>query len=331
VISSTKKIVLFSRDDRTFNLFRKSWVVALNELNTDYLICNRGFGIFRLVLAVYKFIKLNKKIRVIFGTSEICLYMLISSKKDILVFTGLGRLLQRPGPIKMLIENFLRYNYRQQKIVALNPEDVTYLEDVFRSKIILLNGEGFDFKIGLPAERNKSYPIVIAYVGRLLKSKGVDRLVKAFMKLSHLNCELRLIGDFDFANSDSLSLEWLDQMRSCSNGKISCYGFVNNVRELLNDVDIYVSLSEREGLPFSVLEAIEAGCFIVLSPVPGHLSFSDLSGIAFEGSEDLQTILGAILADTTKYYNFDSAERLEICNARFGIQSIITVIKSKIL
>ena len=225
----------------------------------------------------------------------------------------------------------MRWTYRQQKIVALNPQDVAYLESVLPTKVILINGEGYDFNNISFFEKKNSSSIVIAYAGRLLKSKGVDKLVEAFIQLSDFNCELRLIGDFDFSNSDAVSAEWLAEMQSISNNRIHCYGFVDNAREMLKEVDIYISLSDREGLPFSVLEAIEAGCLIVLSSVPGHLSFVDLNGILLVEIKNLKLLLEDILNNPIEYFNFDVFERLKISNARFGMKNIISEIKSKIL
>jgi glycosyltransferase involved in cell wall biosynthesis len=324
-------VALFSRDERTFQLFRKSWIQAIIESKIPFYINNRGFGFLRTVIALIQFIREYKNIRVIFGTSEICLYSAFSSKNDIWVFTGIGRLLQHHGKVQKLAILFLKCAYRQQKIVALNPQDVIYLESIFPANVILINGEGFSFNSTSPIKKNIPGALVIAYVGRLLKSKGVDRLIEAFIRLPQLNCELRLIGDFDFSNSDAISAEWLAEMQSVSNNTINCYGFVNNVRDLLKEVDIYVSLSDREGLPFAVLEAIEAGCVIVLSPVPGHLSFADLRGIIFDGSKDFHIILEDLLMYPDKYYHFDASDRLKICNARFGIESIVADIKSNIL
>lgn len=324
-------VVLFSRDDRSFKLFRKSWIQALIDSKIPFCFKNRGFGLLKTGVALFNFIKQHKRIRIIFGTSEICLYSLFSSKDDIWVFTGMGRLLQYRGRIQSLTTFFLNHTYRQQKIVALNFQDAVYLESIFPAKVILINGEGFDFKGKMPIRQIKSPPFVVAYVGRLLKSKGVDRLVESFIELPHLNCELRLIGDFDFSNSDAVSMGWLAEMQSKSTNKISLYGYVDNVRDLLKDIDIYVSLSDREGLPFSVLEAIESGCLILLSPVPGHLSFADFDGIIYAEAKDLRMILENLLTSPYEYFNFDSHERVKICNAKFGMQSIISEIKSKIL
>jgi glycosyltransferase involved in cell wall biosynthesis len=330
-MTNSRKIALFSRDDRTFKLFRGSWIKAIIESRIPFSVVNRGFGFLKAWIALINFNREYKNVRIIFGTSEICLYSAFSSKDDIWVFTGIGRLLQYQGKVQKLVTLFLKCAYRQQKIVALNPQDVVYLESIFPTKVILINGEGFAFNITSPIKKNKTTALVIAYVGRLLKSKGVDRLIEAFIRLPQLNCELRLIGDFDFSNSDAISTEWLAEMQSVSNNKISCYGFVYNVRDLLKEVDIYVSLSDREGLPFAALEAIEAGCIIVLSPVPGHLSFADFKGIIFDGSKDLHMILEDLLTHPDKYYHFDASYRLKICNTRFGIESIVADIKSKIL
>jgi glycosyltransferase involved in cell wall biosynthesis len=330
-MNNLKKIALYSRDNRSFQLFRKSWVNAITESKIPFFIQNRGFGFFKAVIAIINFNRDYKTVRIIFGTSEVCLYTLFSSKHDVWVFTGMGRLLQYPGKIQKLTIFFLKFTYRNQKIVALNPQDVAYLKNIFLSHVILINGEGFAFNITSPIKKNKPPAFVIAYVGRLLKSKGVDRLIEAFIRLPYLDCELRLIGDFDFSNSDAISPQWLAEMQLVSNNKIKCYGFVNNVRDLLKEVDVYVSLSDREGLPFAVLEAIEAGCVIVLSPVPGHLSFADLKGIIFDGSKDLHVILEDLITDRAKYNNFDASDRLKICNARFGIESIVADIKFNIL
>ena len=330
-MSHSKKIALFSRDDRSFKLFRGSWIKAIIESRISFSVVNRGFGFLKAWIALVNFNREYKSIRIIFGTSEICFYSAFSSKDDIWVFTGIGRLLQYHGRVEKLATLFLKCAYRQQKIIALNPQDVIYLESIFPNKVKLINGEGFVFNVTAPIKKNKPSELVIAYVGRLLKSKGVDRLIEAFIRLPRLNCELRLIGDFDFSNSDAVSAEWLAEMKSLSNNKINCYGFVNNVRDLLKEVDIYVSLSDREGLPFAVLEAIEAGCVLVLSPVPGHLSFSDLNGIIFDGPMGLHIILEDLLTHPAKYYHFDASDRLKICNTRFGIESIVADIKSNIL
>ena len=40
------------------------------------------------------------------------------------------------------------------------------------------------------------------------------------------------------------------------------------------EADLFISLSKGEGLPIAVLEAMYAGCFLILSSIPPHLEVS---------------------------------------------------------
>ncbi len=314
--------ILFSRDDRTFSLFRKCWVYSIESCGFPLSFFNRNFGLIKLIYALIFFLKKRKIVKIIFGTSEICLYLIFSSNKDIFVFTGLGRLLQYSDTKRNLTAFFLKTFYKGQKIIALNPQDCKFIEGVLNVRVHLINGEGYFFGNFIP-QKIKFPPVKIAYVGRLLKSKGVDVLVNCFIK-SGINAELYLIGDYDFKNADSLDRVWLDEVIFNSNGKIKFLGFINNVKNLLLNIDVYVSLSDREGLPFSVLDAVECGCFIVLSPVPGHLSFANFDGIHFVNShfDLLSFFMNMPLIMSSKSWNFDRKKRLKSCEEIFGSKKI---------
>ena len=327
----TAKVVLFSRDDRTFKLFRKSWVTALVDSSIKFEVKNRGFGFINLVNGILNFIISNKKSRFIFGTSEICLYSFFSNQYDVFIFTGIGRLLQRNGKIQSAVIFFLKLTYKNQKIIALNSQDRDFLQNIFSTNVLLINGEGFYFDNKNLYCRRINDLIRIAYVGRMLKSKGVDRLVEAFIEIAHLNCELHLLGDFDFHNSDGVSRDWLLSAQNKAPGKIYIHGFIENPRDFLLNIDVLVSLSEREGLPFSVLEALEAGCYALLTLVPGHLSFSQLKGVGYTSREDIENDLRKLISGATQYLNFDSQERLKICIKDFGAQKVISDIKTQLL
>ncbi len=327
----TMKVALFSRDERTFKLFRETWCIAFSESGFEVIIKNRCFGFSGAIRAIFGFIYLRNKLKVIFGTSEICLYSIFSNKRDIWVFTGFGRLLQGSGVLRRIIIFYLKITYKGQKIVGLNFQDVALLDSIFSIKSILINGEGFNFSCSEGCKVTRSRPIKIAYVGRLLKSKRVDELVRQFVSISHLDCELHLIGDFDYSNLDSISPEWLAAKLVEAGGHIKYHGFVDNVRDILRNIDIYVSLSEREGLPFSVLEALEAGCFVLLSKVPGHLSFEGLEGVAFVEPTTLAEALIELIGGAERYFNFDVEERLKICVNNFGRQKVISQIKNTLL
>lgn len=329
-VSPIKSSALFSRDERTFKLFRKSWVTALEASNFEIKIFNRGFGFFRLFKAIINFIYNHRSLRFIFGTSEICLYYIFSQKKDVLIFSGLGRLLQKDGVIKNFVCSYLRFLYKNQKIIALNADDALFLKSIFSTEIILINGEGYDFK-GAQIKRVRRGSIVVGFIGRMLKSKGVDRLIEEFLLIKNDYCELHLFGDFDFSNSDSIHKDWLSEKIRISNGKITHHGFVDNVDDALRRVDIFISLSEREGLPFSVLEAIDAGCFLLLSAVPGHFPFAGLDGVDLINPGEILESLNALIAYPEKINEFNQARRVLECEQRFGMGSVVNQISISLL
>ena len=325
---TTKRYVLFSRDDRTFYLFRNCWINTIKSCGLSPAFYNRNFGIVNLISAIFFFIKKSKDIRMIFGTSEICLYLVFSKKSDILIFTGLGRLLQYPDLRRMLTTFFLKLFYRGQKIVALNLQDCSFIDNILNVKSLLINGEGYHFDKHI-TQRIKVAPIKIAYVGRLLKSKGVDVIINSFLSLKNNNYELYIIGDDDFGNPDSLDHEQLLKAIFHSDGRIKHLGYLSNLKEILRTMDFYVSMSEREGLPFSVLDAIDCGCFILISPVPGHLSFGGLEGVEFLSSgNDLINFLDLSNSANFCALEFDRLQRIKLCMDKFSCEKVAIEMES---
>lgn len=325
-----KRATLFSRDERTFGFFRRGWLIALNNSDYQVKVFNRGFGLFRPLKAIASFIINRKSLRLIFGTSEICLYYFFSNPQDVLIFSGMGRLLQKNGIRQKFICSYLKLFYRNQKIIALNADDVSFLGSIFTGEIVLIDGEGFNFS-GSQVTRQLGKPIVIAFIGRMLKSKGVHRLVEEFLLIEGDGCELHLFGDFDFSNSDSINSTWLASKISASKGKILHHGFIENARNILGGVDIFVSLSEREGLPFAVLEAIDAGCFLLLSAVPGHFPFASLAGVKLINQNDVLGALNALIDNPQKIIQFNQRQRIIDCERRFGMDAVVNEIRLKIL
>jgi glycosyltransferase involved in cell wall biosynthesis len=329
-MASKKRAALFSRDERTFGLFRKSWLIALERSDFQVRVYNRGFGYLRLLKSSIDFICAKESLRLIFGTSEICLYYIFSKKDDILVFTGLGRLLQKDGLRKRFVCTYLKIFYKEQKIVALNSDDVLLLSMIFSSEIFLIEGEGFHFR-DIQVKRGLGYPLVIAYAGRMLRSKGVEKLIEQFLLIKSDQCHLHLFGDFDFSSSDSISTDWLYKKLFEAKGRIRYHGFIKDIKKIMASIDIFVSLSEREGLPFSVLEAIDAGCYVVLSAVPGHLSFSSLDGVEIISANKIANTLNTLISDPKRITSFDQDQRIIACQQRFGTESVVNQIKFKLL
>ena len=322
-------IYLFSRDMRTHSLFRASWENAIKDLNLCVFSELRFNGRFGFVGSLLRFNGVRSSRRIIFGSSEILLYALVSNKTDVWVFTGLGRLLDGSSPrVCKVLFVFLRLVYRNQKVIVLNTDDRIVVNENLTMNTFLIPGEGYKFNASesclSPIRKGISY----AYVGRLLYSKGIVDILNAFASASTTEDELFLFGDFDFGNSDSLEQSAFESFQKYSKGKIQHMGFVTNITEELQRIDVVISMSRREGLPFAILDAIASGCTIILSRVPGHKEFDGLEGVSFvDTSEELREVMYTRHDDLKRLSLMEHEKRLQLADKRFGFENVTTLIK----
>lgn len=271
------KCYLISRDRRTQSLFRDCWRDALDELGFQIQTITRyDTG---SINALIRFFKNRKNFNFIFGTSEICLYSLFSNEKDIWVFTGLGRLLGSGKISSILVLLYLRVLYCGQLIVTLNQQDEALLKHFFGENVKRINGEGYCFtgkkRSFDKLDKNNKF-VNFVYHGRLLKSKGVERVLNLFEQ--HQFGKIDLYGDTDFGNSDAIDAKYR-KYANRDDAIIKIRPFAENIHDLIREYDVFISLSEREGIPFSVLDALNAGLYVILSNVAGHDEFAHLPGV----------------------------------------------------
>ena len=113
----------------------------------------------------------------------------------------------------------------------------------------------------------KNESLIIGCVARMDRAKGVLFLLEAFGALArkYQNIQLVLVGKGDVSEELSMRVGELglqDQVRLA--------GYHNGeIYDLLLSFDIYVFPSLWEGFPYSILEAMRAGCSIVATDVGG--------------------------------------------------------------
>lgn len=321
-----KFVTLFSRDKRTADNFRNCWVEAFKELGYQVEQFYRKENSKNHISSLFRFHRKSINLRMIFGTSEILLFSIISNSKDVWVFTGLGRILDGSNHyLKLFSISVLKILYRNQKIICLNAEDKQYLTSIFGNRVYLILGEGYYFSENVNKTTNQDF-VVWAYVGRLLKSKGVHGLIESFLKSKKDNHILRLFGDSDFNNSDSISQKFIDRAIRLSQGSIIFEGYSEDIKSELRKVDFVISLSQREGMPFAILDAIDAGCSCILSNVPGHKDLAFLSGIKIVEIDEIDKVFQSLATQKQLILSNSRAnERLNEAKNTFGN----TTIKSK--
>ena len=170
-------------------------------------------------------------------------------------------------------------------LLAENPDDVTFLKEGgadANGRLTILGGAGID-ENEYPAQPPPGNRVPIAaFVGRMIRSKGVDVLVEAQRLLSQrgVALEVALYGKTDEDNPEAVPRAQLEAW--ARQGGVTWHGHVSNVREVWARSDIAVLPAvTREGLPRSVLEAAASARPLVVTDVPGcrHVVRRDIDGI----------------------------------------------------
>jgi glycosyltransferase involved in cell wall biosynthesis len=107
--------------------------------------------------------------------------------------------------------------------------------------------------------------LIIGSIGNLYKTKGFESLIKtANIIKNKISVKFLIIGD----GSERKNLERLIKKYNLENNFILA-GEINEAAKLLKAFDIYICSSVKEGLPYSILEAMQAELPIITTNVGG--------------------------------------------------------------
>ena len=110
--------------------------------------------------------------------------------------------------------------------------------------------------------------VVFGYAGRITRDKGINELVDAFIGAKgNEKAKLLLIGDFD--NARTMRPDVVDTIDK--SGNIKHIGWVKNVEQYYAAMDVFCSLSYREGFGIVVIEAGAMATPGIVSYVPGQI------------------------------------------------------------
>lgn len=118
------------------------------------------------------------------------------------------------------------------------------------------------------AKIHKDDVFTFVFIGRLVRDKGINELVKAFSKLNEIypRTRLLLVGPYE-ENLDPLLPETLAEIDS--NKSIEAVGLQKDVRPWLAASDVFVFPSYREGFPNVVIEAGAMGLPSIVTDING--------------------------------------------------------------
>jgi GalNAc-alpha-(1->4)-GalNAc-alpha-(1->3)-diNAcBac-PP-undecaprenol alpha-1,4-N-acetyl-D-galactosaminyltransferase len=151
----------------------------------------------------------------------------------------------------------------------------------------------------LQNRRDELRPKTLIYVGRLAAEKRVDRLLQAWSELRELHStwQLRLVGDGP--ERDSLQRLAADLGIESS---VQWSLWSDDVWSLLRGAHAYCLVSQYEGFPQSMLEAMGAGLPVAVldcSPAIRQTITDQVNGLVISSPEDIGNILRHLLADSS--------------------------------
>jgi len=179
--------------------------------------------------------------------------------------TGLGNTFIRAPKLSRYIVLFLRLVCKRSSFVFFqNPDDV----DLFRQKNIvdeqkikLFIGPGVDLDVFRPradtAERTGDDSIAVLTMGRLIWQKGIREYIEAARMTANSDrtqrMEFLILGEYDFDHPDCVDPAFVEA--AVEEGIIRHIPWTDDVVSILQNTDIFVLHSYREGAPRAILEA----------------------------------------------------------------------------
>jgi glycosyltransferase involved in cell wall biosynthesis len=193
--------------------------------------------------------------------------------KKIHVLTGLGYtftsnsiLAKTLRYISIFLAKFL---FKNSIVITLNSDDYTLLKKLsFSKKIYSIPGEGINpNKYPITPEPTESFSIT--YLGRFLKSKGICKFKEIADELNHKGMPVifHLYGELDNENPDSITKQQLSLLKESP--YIQIHPYTRNVSQAWAKTNLCILLSEREGFPHSILEAMACKRCVVASKIAG--------------------------------------------------------------
>jgi glycogen(starch) synthase len=187
------------------------------------------------------------------------------------------------------LETLGRFTFNAaDRVLCYTETDKQRLRDFGVSTPVSLVHNGVDCKQFAPVE-NEAEPPEVLYVGRLVETKGVQKLIDAFDQVDD-QARLRIVGE------GPLRVELEQQVHKLGiEDQVTFAGRVSNdeLPAIYAQSSVFALPSSREGLPRTLLEALACGTPVVTSDLPQLESVID--GVGFTvPQEDSNAIAEAV-------------------------------------
>ena len=192
----------------------------------------------------------------------------IAHKEYVVNITGLGTAFENVGLLRTLVVSLYKIALKSVKVVffenSYNRDLMIRLKCCKKDKTIVLNGAGVntDYYSYQPYPNNNIFKFL--FVGRVMKEKGIDELLKATKSLvsDGISCFLDIVGPCEEDYLDVL-------MKYEKEGWMKYHGYQEDVKPFIYSCDCFVLPSYHEGMANTNLECSSSGRPIITTNIPG--------------------------------------------------------------
>lgn len=188
---------------------------------------------------------------------------------------GIGSPETMPGVQNAVARRVIRWGIaaglsKHAVLIAQNEDELRncLLFRSHRDRTEIVAGAGVDCAAFAPTEE-RTGPLKVVFVGRLLRSKGLADFVAAarLVRRRLSDTQFLIAGDLDVGNTASVTADEISRWQA--EGDVQWLGPVADVPELLSSCHVVCLPSHSEGLPRALAEALAAGRCVVTTDAPG--------------------------------------------------------------
>lgn len=193
---------------------------------------------------------------------------LILGKRYIANITGMGTALEKPGPFRIMTKALYRLSMVSvQRIFFQNESNLEFFSkaNIGKRRYRQIPGSGVNLReFAYTPYPEQSSITRFLFIGRVKKEKGIDEYLAAaeHIMAERNDVEFGILGFFD-GDYESIVLE---KQRK---GIVKYYGFIDDIRPLVEQSHAVVLPSYSEGMANVLLEAAAMGRPVVATRIPG--------------------------------------------------------------
>ncbi len=200
-------------------------------------------------------------------------------------------------------------SYLSTTILAISKSDYDKAVDILKihpEKVVLIENAIYPYKNVVTIERQRdSKNITIVMVARFEYPKRQDLLIEAAKRLPDIH--FQLVGEG----------KNLESCKKSAPNNVHFLEAATNIEEVLKHSDIFALLSESEGMPISVLEALACEKPILLSQMSSMETFVRENGLLVQN--DVNEVILAIKRFKELDLEAMGQASLELFNERFNL------------